>query len=428
LASFYETVFIGGGISCLAAARAHRGDAILLERDQRPGGLCRSDSVEGFSFDRTGHLLHLRDPRVRTLIKRLLHGNLRELTRDSWIFSHGVYTRYPYQAHFYGLPARVVAECLLGVFRAQGRRQRAKPANFAAWVRDRFGEGVARHFMFPYNRKLWTVAPASLTTEWLQRFVPRPDLEQVVRGAFEDLPDQSGYNARFFYPRRGGIEVLPAALARGVAKMECGVDVREIDIKARRLVTGSGDRVGFGRLVSCVPLPELIKMIRPVPERVRKAAGKLRWSSVYNLNMGLRGVRTDRHWVYVPEERFALYRFGFANNFSANVAPRGAANIYCEAAYSKRRPIDQKKVKKRVVDDLLAMRVIESRKDIILTHEFRLPYAYVTYDKNRRRSVGILLKFLQSHDIYSIGRYGRWEYGSMEDAISQGLELAAALS
>ncbi len=428
MSAFYETVFLGGGISCLAAARSLRGDSILLEREQRPGGLCKSDSKDGFTFDRTGHLLHLSDPRVRSLIRRLLGANLKELRRNSWIFSNEVYTRYPFQSHFYGLPPRVAAECLLGVFRAQSGKRRAKSANFAAWVRDRFGDGIARHFMFPYNRKLWTVPPASLTTEWLQRFVPRPDLEQVVRGAFEDLPDQSGYNASFFYPKKGGINVLPAALAKGVSKLECGVSVRKIEIESRKLVTSSGDVIGFGRLVSCIGLPELIKMIRPVPDRIRKAACKLRWSSVYNLNLGLRGVRTDKHWVYVPEDKFALYRFGFANNFSRSVAPFGASNVYCEVAYSRRRPIDHKKIRKRVIDDLLAMRVIGSRKDIILTHEFRLPIAYVTYDKNRRGSVATLLKFLQSKDIFSIGRYGRWEYGSMEDAISQGLSVAATLS
>ena len=205
---FYETVFIGGGVSCLSAASRFRGDAILFERADRVGGLCKSDQQDGFTFDRTGHLLHLRDPRVKRLVKKLLGDNIDEHTRDSWIYSHGVYTRYPFQSHFHGLPAEVVSECLLGMFAAHKKPIRGRSKNFAQWVLARFGRGVARHFMFPYNQKLWTVTPRTLTTEWLGRFVPKPDLEQVIRGAVSDWHDDAGYNAKFFYPVKGGIEAL----------------------------------------------------------------------------------------------------------------------------------------------------------------------------------------------------------------------------
>ena len=121
---FYETVFLGGGISCLAAARSFRGDAILFEREERVGGLCRTEQVRGFSFDRTGHLLHLRDKRIERLVGSLLEGNLVSRIRNSWIYSHGVYTRYPFQSNFHGLPPEVVTECLLGVIRARVKMQR----------------------------------------------------------------------------------------------------------------------------------------------------------------------------------------------------------------------------------------------------------------------------------------------------------------
>jgi len=54
--------------------------------------------------------------------------------------------------------------------------------------------------------------------------------------------------------------------------------------------------------------------------------------------------------------------------------------------------------------------------------------AYVIYDEHRRRAVPELLAWLSRHRIHSIGRYGCWEYGSMEDAIHQGMETAAALT
>jgi len=326
------------------------------------------------------------------------------------------------------LPPGVAAECLLGVIRAHVERSAGKPANFAQWVLDRFGHGVAKHFMFPYNRKLWTVKPEELTTEWLGRYVPRPDLEQVVRGALEDIQDRSGYNASFFYPVQGGIEALVKALARGVKKIECEAGVESIDLTRRRLALTTGDEVDFGRLVSCVALPRLVDMLRPRPARALTAASKLRWSGVYNLNLGVRGAASERHWVYVPDKDYCFYRFGYASNFSPSLAPAGSANIYTEVAYSKNRRIDRPAIEEEVIKDLIRIGVIGKKSQVMVRKAFDLPIAYATYDANRSRAVTFLLDFLEKKDIYSIGRWGRWEYGCMEDAILQGIETAEKLA
>ena len=42
--------------------------------------------------------------------------------------------------------------------------------------------------------------------EWGGRFIPRPSLDDVVRGALGLARDEVGYNATFWYPRQGGIE------------------------------------------------------------------------------------------------------------------------------------------------------------------------------------------------------------------------------
>lgn len=433
MADFFETVFVGGGLSCLAAARSLGGDSLLIEREDRPGGLCRSDSVDGYTFDRTGHLLHLRHPRTRRLIRRLLAGQLVPNERDTWVYSHESYTRYPFQSHFHGLPLEVAAECLEGVFEAHLRppkprqRKRNEPERFDDWVLERFGRGVARHFMFPYNRKLWTVPPSSLTTEWLGRFVPKPDLRQVVLGALADRADDAGYNARFLYPRKGGIETLVHALTRGVKRLLCQTSVTRIDLDKRSLRLDTGERIEFGRLVSCVPLPALVAMIRPLPDSVRKAARRLRAASVYNLNLGIRDPGERRHWVYVPEDRFVFYRFGFGSNFAPGMAPKGCAAVYTEVAYQRKKGIDRRAVRRKVLADLTAIGLIRSKRDVRLEHPLDLEVAYAIYDRHRTRSVNTILKHLKSRDILSIGRYGRWEYGSMEDALLQGLETADKL-
>ena len=55
---------------------------------------------------------------------------------------------------------------------------------------------------------------------------------------------------------------------------------------------------------------------------------------------------------------------------------------------------------------------------------FHIPCAYVTYDKNRTTSTENLFKYLDSHQVHSIGRFGGWKYSYMEEAILEGKAAA----
>jgi protoporphyrinogen oxidase len=54
----------------------------------------------------------------------------------------------------------------------------------------------------------------------------------------------------------------------------------------------------------------------------------------------------------------------------------------------------------------------------------RIPNAYVIYDFNYHDSRHTLLSYLKDVGIESIGRYGDWNYSSMEDALLDGKRMA----
>src|SRR5882724_2910596 len=114
-----RTLILGGGMSGLSCAYHLKSDYLLVERSDEPGGLSRSIKQDGFVFDHTGHLLHLRHPYTLKLIPELLGDNLTLNQRRAWIYSHHAYTRYPYQANLYGLPKKVIEDCLKGLIEAQ---------------------------------------------------------------------------------------------------------------------------------------------------------------------------------------------------------------------------------------------------------------------------------------------------------------------
>jgi protoporphyrinogen oxidase len=340
-----EVLILGGGVSGLSVAwhlerMGAGGRCLLVEKEPRVGGTAATVAQDGFLFDHTGHLLHLHDPYGKRLVQSLLRGNLALHERAAWIYSHKTYTRYPFQANTYGLPRDVVAECVAGFAKNLYRPPRvpARP-QFEEWCARTFGDGICRHFMYPYNQKLWRRPLSELGLEWQGRFLPKPSAEEVLYGALTDQRGGFGYNAFFRYPKRGGSQVLPDALARtcrGI-RTDCRASFVDLDSKVA-VIDGLGE-VGYERLVNTTPLPEFLSMARPLPQAVSTAKANLRWVGVRNLNVGVKRARvSDKHWIYFPEKEFPFYRVGFNSNFSAHVAPRGTSSMYIEVA---RRPDEQ---------------------------------------------------------------------------------------
>jgi protoporphyrinogen oxidase len=57
----------------------------------------------------------------------------------------------------------------------------------------------------------------------------------------------------------------------------------------------------------------------------------------------------------------------------------------------------------------------------------QIPNAYVLYDRDYDAARSAVLGFLENASVLTAGRYGRWEYSSMEDAILAGRDAAAIL-
>src|SRR6185312_760692 len=116
-------------------------------------------------------------------------------------------------------PPAVAYECLLGFLKAQAATEKPPPRDFAEFCLQNFGDGISRHFMIPYNARLWGVPPTEITADWCSRFVPLPKLEDVVAGAVGLNDRELGYNVKFVYPRLG-IGELSKGLARAVPQIE----------------------------------------------------------------------------------------------------------------------------------------------------------------------------------------------------------------
>lgn len=430
-------LIVGAGLAGLSTAY-HLSETSyrLYEREMEVGGLCRSYRKDGFTFDYTGHLLHFRQPQIKALVERLLAGKLQKHTRKSFIYSHRTYTEYPFQVNTHGLPPEVVRDCLMGFIATLTTPAAAVPSNdrsFKQWILDNLGEGMARHFMVPFNEKLWQVPLDELTSDWVSWLVPKPELKDVISGALGIKDKAFGYNPSFQYPATDGIRVLPESFLPGITGLHQGWELMEVETKRRRAVfkhRASGDTrtEHYESLVSTIPVPELMRRCPDMPTHLKEGAEGLRWVSVYNLNMAVgREQVSDKHWLYFPEPEYPFYRIGFPMNFSPALGRSGCSSMYVEMSHRPSEQHSHEELLSRARSGMERAGILRSEDEIVVADVKDLRYAYVYFDRHRARALPTMLAELERRGIYSIGRYGAWEHTSMEDAIGQGKQLAERL-
>jgi len=429
-------VILGAGLAGLSAAYHLDADYEIYEKESEVGGLCRSRSVNGFTFDYAVHALHSRDAYTAALIKKLLADNLSLQTRSSWIYSKGVFTPYPFQANTFGLPIEVVKECVLGFIEAKYSADARRSApNFEDWIYATFGRGIAEHFMIPFNRKLWAIDLKEMSAEWISQRVPQPELEEVLEGALHRRERDFGPNAQFWYPRDGGIGALPKAFLPYIKNLKLNQEVTAIYPDARYIILANGNSQRYDKLISSLPLPRLIDMIDPVPSCVEEAAHQLKYNTIYSVNIGVNRTNiSDMHWIYFPEQEFVFHRISFPMNFSTSMVPEGTSSITAEVSASAskdvvatRRVAPTDGLVQRVMDDLILARILEKDDEILTADMLKLEPAYIIYDHSHRRNVGLIHEFLAQKDIYPCGRFGMWEYYNMDHAIMSGKAAAEKL-
>lgn len=432
------TAILGGGLSGLTLARLlhERGEkVIILEAEPKIGGLCRSRTLNGFTFDTGGsHIIFSKDQEVLSFMRRMIEGNEQRNDRNTKIFYKGRYVKYPFENGLSELPEDDRFFCTNGFIRnliAVEKGEVPPPKNFREWIYYTFGPGIAECYMVPYNEKIWKYPTEQMSLHWVDGRIPRPPVEDIIKSAIGIETEGYTHQAVFSYPLDGGIETLVTAITEPVLPfIRTGFRVTSLVKTAGGWQIGNGsETITADRVICTIPVQHLLPCLDKVPEKVTKACRDLVYNSLVCVNIGIKGKIPAISWMYIPDKTLGkTNRLSFPSNFSCHTAPEGCSAVLAEITHQPGDEVSRmsdRELNDEVLRMLMEMKICTPDQVVFSSIEHQT-FAYVVYDLAYRKNIAAVQDYCRSQDIPLVGRFAQFEYLNMDGCIRSVMDFVAS--
>ena len=419
-----ETVILGSGIAGISAGYhlTKKGEKVTLyEKDGDWGGLCGNFTIDGFRFDRFVHFTFTEDPYIKGIFQN--SSALFDHPSVSSNYYQGYWLKHPAQNNLAPLPTEEKVKIITD-FINRPHKEVQDLKNYEEWLRVQYGNYFAENFPFRYTRKYWGLEPRQLETKWVGNRMHAPDLKQVLAGAFEEQKEIFYYTKYMRYPKKGGFRSILNTCREGL-DIQFNKEAVAIDPQAKTVTFSDGTTTPYTRLISSVPLPEMARMVKGMPEEVKRAAAALHNTCGYMVSLGFRRPDVPKYlWFYIYDEDILPSRVYSPSMKSPDNVPAGCSSLQAEIFFDCKADIPApEKVLQNTVEKLSGMGLFKPEEIAVQDIRFE-KYANITFDADIYTNRQVVLDYLKAVGIESIGRFGRWEYYWTHQAFASGMDVA----
>ena len=431
------------GMGCAHRLAQHGCAPSIIEREEEAGGLCRTLNFHGYLFDIGGHRFLTKSVEVNELWKDVMGDDLLHVKRLSRIYYRKRFFQYPlsFMNTFWNLGPLESARCIASYAWCKTTRL-ADESTYEGWIVNRFGRRLYDIFFKTYTEKVWAVPCDNLSARWAQQRIRGLSLRVALRQALgSNRQAPKTLAEEFLYPRTGPGEFyhrfMERIAARGgrfaFGKTVTGIrhDERRVigvDTKDRR--GGIEERWPVEQLFSSLPLPLLVKLLRPhAPEPVRTAAERLSFRSFIVVNVILDQANVFRdQWIYVQSPEVQMGRIQNYKNWSpAMVADARKTSLgleyFCTEGDALWSMNDVDLI--HVALEELERIGLASRRHLIDGFVVRRANVYPVYTLDYETHVATIRRYLeQLINLTTIGRGGLFRYDNSDYALLSGMYAA----
>ena len=328
-----KTVVLGAGIAGISAAyhlRKKGESPVVFEQDADWGGLCGNFTIDGFRFDRFVHFSFAPDSNDAALFAEST-GMIEHIPFPSNYY-HGCWLRHPAQNNLAPLPVDEKV-AIIANFIDRPRKNVSEIENYAEWLRVQYGDYFAEHFPFAYTRKYWGVEAEKLETKWVGVRMYTPDIKQVLTGSYKTQDECFYFAKKMLYPKKGGFRSILNTCRKGL-DIRFNKRVVRINPAEKTVFFADGTAESYDRLISTLPLPEMVKIVDGCSDEAKAAAGKLHWTCGYQVSLGFNRPDVAKYlWFYIYDEDVPPARVYSPNLKSPDNVPVGCSSLQAEVFF-----------------------------------------------------------------------------------------------
>lgn len=418
-------IVVGGGIAGISAAYHLNKKGIkatVFEKENEIGGLCNSFKLGDFTFDYAPHLSFAKDEYVKQLFSSSCEIISHRPPKMSNYY-HGTWVKHPAQNNLYPLELDEKIKIIADFVENPYRQKEIK--NYEDWLKASYGEYFAENFSKPYTRKYWALEANEMNTNWVSARFYKPNITEVLKGAFEKETPNTYYADEMRVPKEGGYKSFLNAMLKEVNDIRTNKELVKIDLKQKMLYFKDGDKQDYDVLISTLPLPEYATLIDDMPKEVKETCNKLKYTSMALVSLCFNKEKVINDiWFYIYDEDILPARCYSPSQKSPFNAPKSCSSLQFELCFSKDKPL-------KLSDDEAIAHIISKGKEMglfkeneIIYKDFRIKqYANVSFYLGMEDDREIIRKFLDESKIYTAGRFGKWDYLWSDQSLLSGKDV-----
>ena len=290
------------------------------------------------------------------------------------------------------------------------------------WINDFSGYGVAKHFMVPYNNKIWDCELSKMSVSLVNTKIEPAAIGEFLASALGKKTLGRTYQSKFLYPRRGINELITYLAEKLRSGIFCNNEVLELKREGKwKIRTSRGSFDGIDTVISTIPMVELLKKTS-IPG-LEKGYKELCWNDTLFVMVGLKEdsevklIKTCQWAFFKGDEIF--YRLTLMHNLIPQPCPSIVAEITRKKDVAH---LSDAQIELMAVDDL-ARRGIINKNDVAVVTSKTVQYTYPIPTVGTPEIKEKISRELKKHGILPFGRNGNWDYINMDQVLMKAREL-----
>lgn len=238
----------------------------------------------------------------------------------------------------------------------------------------------------------------------------KPTIDEIENGMKTDKTPITYYAKKMYYPENGGYKNYLTYFTKNL-DIKYNHKIIRIDALNKKIYFKNKSIVEYTKLISSLPLPQIILLLDNVPKDIIEKSKLLRWTSGYIISLGFKSMVIPKYlWFYIYDEDIPFARVYSPSLKSSDNCPKGCSSLQLEVYFEYgKKIINKEKLLDKCINKLIQMKVIKY-KDIYIKDIRFEKFANIIFDHNIYKTRKEIIKYLKTLNIDSIGRYGEWDY------------------